>query len=91
MSVSDEEILSAIVDLSRATGVFGEPAGVTAFAGLARAVREGTVSREESVVVLMTGSGLKDTESAIRAAGEPLSVGRRLGDVEAALRERSAV
>ncbi len=91
MSVSDEEILSAIVDLSRATGVFGEPAGVTAFAGLARAVREGAVSREESVVVLMTGSGLKDTESAIRAAGKPVPVGRRLGDVEAALRKRSAI
>jgi threonine synthase len=88
MAVSDEEILSAITDLARATGVFGEPAGVTAFAGLARAVREGTIRSDEVVVVLMTGSGLKDTESAIRAAGEPVPVGREVGDVERFLASR---
>jgi threonine synthase len=82
MSVSDDEILAAITDLARATGVFGEPAGVTAFAGLAKAVREGSVESDEVVAVLMTGSGLKDTESAIRAAGQPVPVGRNLRDVE---------
>lgn len=91
MSVSDDEILAAIADLGRATGVFGEPAGVTAFAGLTKAVRQGAVSKGESVVVLMTGSGLKDTESAMRAAGEPVPVGRSLADVEEALRERAAI
>lgn len=85
MSVTDEEILEAITDLARATGVFGEPAGVTAFAGLTKAVAEGTVGRGEVIVVLMTGSGLKDTESAMRAAGEPIRVGRDLRDVERAL------
>lgn len=82
MAVSDEEILSAITDLSRATGVFGEPAGVTAFAGLAKAVRAGAVRSDETIVVLMTGSGLKDTESAMRAAGEPVRVGTDVADVE---------
>lgn len=91
MSVSDEEILGAMAELARATGIFGEPAGVAAFAGLRKAVREGTVSSEDSVVVLMTGSGLKDTESAMRAAGEPVPVGTTLEDVEAALRERSTI
>jgi threonine synthase len=82
MAVSDDEILSAIADLSRATGVFGEPAGVTAFAGLQKAVRDGAVGDDETIVVLMTGSGLKDTESAMRAAGKPVPVGTDVGDVE---------
>jgi threonine synthase len=85
MAVSDEEILKAITDLSGATGVFGEPAGVASFAGLAKAVREGRVRSDETVVVLMTGSGLKDTESAMTAAGEPVFVGTDLADVERVL------
>ena len=85
MTVTDDEILEAIADLGRSTGIFAEPAGATAFAGLTKAVREGTVDPDETVVALMTGSGLKDTDSAMRAAGEPLAVGTSLDDVESAL------
>lgn len=85
MTVRDEEIVTAIGDLARATGIFGEPAGVTAFAGLRKAVERGEVGRGETVVVLMTGSGLKDPESAMRAAGAPIEIGRSLEDVERAL------
>jgi threonine synthase len=88
MAVSDDEILSAIPALARATGVFGEPAGVTAFAGLKKAVAAGAVRSDEVIVVLMTGSGLKDTESATRAAGEPIPVGRDLAEVERVLATR---
>jgi len=90
MTVSDDEILAAIATLGAATGIFAEPAGATAFAGLTKAVAEGTVSRDETVAVLMTGSGLKDTASAMKAAGEPVTVGRSLSDVEAALEEAAA-
>jgi threonine synthase len=90
MTVTDDEILAAIAELGRAAGVFAEPAGATAFAGLTKAVREGKVGRDETVVVLMTGSGLKDTESAMRAAGEPVPVGRDLSDVEAAVKKMAA-
>ncbi len=89
MTVSDDEIISAIPELARTTGVFGEPAGVTAFAGLRKAVRAGLVGSSERVAVLMTGSGLKDTESAMRSAGEPVPVGRSLDDVRAVLRARA--
>ncbi|MCK4914990.1 MAG: pyridoxal-phosphate dependent enzyme, partial [Candidatus Eisenbacteria sp.] len=91
MSVTDDEILEAIAALGRATGIFAEPAGATAFAGLTKAVGAGAVASDETVVVLMTGSGLKDTDSAMRAAGQPIPVGTSLSDVESALRgERSA-
>ena len=85
MTVTDDEIIESIAVLAGETGVFGEPAGVTAFAGLMKAVREGVVGHEERIAVLMTGSGLKDTESALRSVGKPIEIGRTLRDVEAAL------
>lgn len=63
VKVSDEEIVTAIELLGKHTGVFAEPAGSTAFAGLIRAAREGIIKRTDRVVFLVTGSGLKDPES----------------------------
>ena len=71
VTVSDEEILDAMRVLARNTGVFGEPAGVTSFAGLRKLVAQGKIAPEEWVVVLITGNGLKDVQNAIQAAGEP--------------------
>ena len=73
IEVSDQEILDAMCALGRETGVFGEPAGVTGFAGLKKAVAQGLIGREEKVVTIITGNGLKDTASALKAAGEPIS------------------
>ncbi len=67
LSISDEEILAAIPALAGGCGVFAEPAGAAAYAGLVKAVQLGMVSAEESVVVLNTGSGLKDVASAMQA------------------------
>ncbi len=64
--VSDDEILAAIADLGQA-GIFAEPAGATAYAGLRAALRDGLVGPEDPVLVLNTGSGLKDTRAAMRA------------------------
>ncbi|HNR95659.1 MAG TPA: pyridoxal-phosphate dependent enzyme, partial [Anaerolineae bacterium] len=71
VTVSDEEILDAMRVLARNTGVFGEPAGVTSFAGLRKLVAQGKIAPEECVVVLITGNGLKDVQNAIQAAGKP--------------------
>ncbi|MHB2016737.1 MAG: threonine synthase [Candidatus Xenobia bacterium] len=65
--VSDREILEAMRLLARDTGVFAEPAGSAAVAGLMRAVREGRVSADERVVVIVTGNGLKDVAGAMQA------------------------
>jgi threonine synthase len=65
--LEDEEILTAIPDLARGTGVFAEPAGAAAYAGLVKAVDQGLVSRHEKIVVLNTGSGLKDVAGAMQA------------------------
>jgi threonine synthase len=70
VTVSDEEILAAIPVLARGSGVFAEPAGAAAWAGLVRAAERGLVGPVDRVVVISTGSGLKDVASARRAAEE---------------------
>jgi threonine synthase len=67
ISVTDEEILAAIPAMARGSGVFGEPAGAAAYAGLVKAVNDGLVSAEERIVVLNTGNGLKDVASAMKS------------------------
>jgi threonine synthase len=66
VNVSDEEILKAIAELGK-MGVFAEPAGATAYAGLAKAVASGVVGSEDPILVLNTGSGLKDVRAAMQA------------------------
>ena len=66
LTVSDAEILSAISDLGR-VGIFAEPAGATSYAGLRKALENGMISAAETIVVLNTGSGLKDVQAAMEA------------------------
>jgi threonine synthase len=68
VKVSDDEILAAMRELAREAAIFAEPAAATAYAGLAAAARAGQVGSGERVVVVITGSGLKDVPSAIKAA-----------------------
>ena len=81
ISVTDEEILAAIPTLARGCGVFAEPAAAAAYAGLAKAVETGLVNSGERVVVLSTGSGLKDVASAMKAAGQPYTIAPDLAEV----------
>ncbi len=67
ISVSDEQIIAAIPEMARGSGVFGEPAGAAAYAGLVKAVDERLISKEERIVVLNSGNGLKDIPSAMKA------------------------
>lgn len=66
VNVSDEEILKAIAELGK-LGIFAEPAGATAYAGLVKAVASGVVGSEDPILVLNTGSGLKDVRAAMQA------------------------
>jgi threonine synthase len=84
--VDDKEILAAIPALAQGCGVFAEPAAAAAYAGLVRAVAEGRVAADERVVVLATGSGLKDVASAMKAVGQqPMVVEPTLAAVRKAL------
>jgi threonine synthase len=85
VSVTDEEILQSIPQLAQTAGVFGEPAGVAGVAGVRRAVELGIINRSESVAIVMTGNGLKDIQSAIRAAGSAIAVRPDLDEVRRAV------
>jgi threonine synthase len=67
--VPDQAILNAIAELGR-VGIFAEPAAATAYAGLVKAVNEGLVTADDPVLVLSTGSGLKDVKAAMQAVTE---------------------
>ena len=67
--VKDEDILKAIQSLGR-VGIFAEPAGAAAYAGLTQAVQQGIITRDDPVLVLNTGSGLKDVRAAMQAVPE---------------------
>jgi threonine synthase len=69
LTVSDQEILDAIAALGRA-GIFSEPAGAAAYAGLVKAIMKGIIIPETPVLVLNTGSGLKDVKAAMQAVSE---------------------
>jgi len=65
--VTDDEILRAIPALARGTGVFAEPAGAAAYAGLQKAVADGLVNSDDRIIVLNTGNGLKDVAGAMKS------------------------
>lgn len=69
--VPDEAILDAIGHLARSAGVFAEPAAAAALPGLLVAIEEGQIDRHERVVLLVTGTGLKDVAAAARRVSIP--------------------
>ena len=79
VNVSDEEILEAQKLLGRTCGVFGEPAGVTGTAGVKKLCQQGVLGKEDTVVSVVTGNGLKDVANAIRACGEPITIPSDMG------------
>ncbi|MCQ3936095.1 MAG: threonine synthase [Chloroflexi bacterium] len=66
VTVSDDEIIRAIAELG-GVGVFAEPAGATAYAGLVKAASLGVVGSDSPILVMNTGSGLKDVRAAMQA------------------------
>jgi threonine synthase len=83
--VSDEEIVKAIPALAQGCGVFAEPAAAAAYAGLVRAVEVGSIDPDEQVVVLATGSGLKDITTAMESVEDAIVVAPNLEAVQRAM------
>jgi threonine synthase len=91
IAVSDDGILEAMRITARLGGVFGEPAGVAGVAGLKRAIVEGRIKSGESAVVVITGNGLKDVQSAKQAVGQTLDIEPDFEVLEKSLRDRSLI
>lgn len=87
IAVEDQAILQAVADLGK-VGIFAEPAGSTSYAGLKKARQEGLVGADDPVLVLNTGSGLKDVKAAREAAGEAPVIKPDLDEVKALFNEK---
>ena len=83
--VSDEEILSAQKLLASEAGIFGEPASAASLAGLNKLSSGGMDFSQSTVVCVVTGTGLKDTETALKEPPPFLELPADLPAVEKAL------
>jgi threonine synthase len=89
--VSDQAIIEAVQELATTTGIFAEPAAAASLAGLRAYLEESTEasahSRYEIVVLLVTGTGLKDVDAATRVAPAPILVEPSLRSLKRALKQ----
>jgi threonine synthase len=81
-TVTDEEILAAQKTLSRLEGLFVEPASASSIAGLKKLVENGTIDKDERIVCVTTGHGLKDPDIAVRMSEKPLEVDADVAAIE---------
>lgn len=66
VTVSDADALAAQLDLSRTEGMFAEPTSAASLAAVQKLTAAGLVGPDETAVALITGSGLRETELAVR-------------------------
>jgi threonine synthase len=86
LKVSDDEIVMAIPKLAQETGVFAEPAAAAAYAGFMRMSEGGAIKSDERVLLMLTGNGLKDIDSARRTVREPMRVAPEIEIADLGLR-----
>ena len=84
-AVTDAEIIDAIGLLARTEGIFAETAGGVTIATLAKLVADGVVRRDERVVALVTGHGLKTVEALAGTVGPTVTIEPTLDAFDAAV------
>jgi threonine synthase len=90
-AVSDEEIVDAIQLLAETEGIFTEPAGGTTLAATIKLVKSGTIPRDESIVVCVTGNGYKTAEVVANRLTAPVRLSRAFKEFEAWHESRAAI
>ena len=85
-AVGDEEILSMQRRIARLEGIFCEPASAAGVAGVARLARGGRLARAETVICILTGHGLKDTDAIAGDDAGFSSVAAEAGAIRDAMR-----
>jgi len=84
VTVPDEEILAAIPEMARTTGVFAEPAAATTWAAVKQMLGNDKIEADELVVCIVSGSGLKDIANVRKTVGEPLLIDPSVDAIKAA-------
>jgi threonine synthase len=81
-AVTDEEILYAYKLIASTEGIFCEPASAASLAGVMKLQKEKFFRPHAHVVCTLTGSGLKDSDTVLKVAKEPLRVDAKVSAVE---------
>jgi threonine synthase len=89
-SVSDEEIVLAMKLLAETEGIFTETAGGVTLGTAKRLIEAGRIPRDESIVVCITGNGLKTQEPILSHVGSPVRIKPTLASFESNLAEQLA-
>jgi threonine synthase len=82
---SDAEIVEAMKLLAATEGIFAETAGGVTLAAAMRLLRQGRIPRDESLVVCITGHGLKTQEAVADALPVPMQIKPNLKSFDGAL------
>nr|WP_029521777.1 threonine synthase [Persephonella sp. KM09-Lau-8] len=80
-AVSDEEILEAYRLVASSEGVFCEPASAASIAGVIKSYRRGLFKGGETIVCTLTGNGLKDPDTVIKASDKPIELPPNLNEI----------
>jgi threonine synthase len=64
--VSDDEIITAYKKVAASEGIFAEPASCASLAGIYKSIQKGKIEKGTKIVAVLTGNGLKDTDTAIK-------------------------
>jgi threonine synthase len=65
--------------------LFVEPASASSIAGLIKLVENGTIDKDECIVCVTTGHGLKDPDTAVKMSEKPVEVDAELASIEEVL------
>jgi len=83
--VTDAEILEAQKMLARTEGLFVEPASASSIAGLIKLIDNEAISKDECIVCVTTGHGLKDPDTAVKVSEKPIEVDAEIEAIEQVL------
>jgi threonine synthase len=81
-TVSDQEIVEAQSLLARQEGIFVEPASAASLAGLIKLTARNRIEKDENIVCIATGHGLKDPEIVLKNFSEPIEANANLKSLE---------
>src|SRR5574341_2085459 len=79
---TDDELVEGIKLLARTEGIFTETAGGVTVAVTKKLIEQGKIPRDESIVISVTGNGLKTQEAVQDHVGRPVIIDARLCDFE---------
>jgi threonine synthase len=85
---TDSEILDGVQLIAQTEGIFTEPAGGTTLACAIKLIENGTIPRDESIVVCITGNGYKTAEVMAERVKRPVTLGRALSEFDAFMDEQ---